>query len=360
MQNLPYLLALHSIDGLGPIRLRAVLDFFKDPKIAWEASGEEFLKIGIYQKTVNLLLDTRKKLDPQKYLEDIQKTGIKWLTIFDENYPALLKQIYDPPTVLYYKGDEEILNTKSIAVVGTRKITGYGKVVTEQFTKRLANASLTIVSGLARGVDSIAHKTTLTEGGKTIAVLGGGLNKIFPPENRNLAEDIIQKGGILISEFPPDHPSLPGNFPSRNRIISGLSVATLVTEAASDSGSLITARLAIEQGREVFAIPGPITSDLSYGPIDLIKEGARAVYDPQEILDELGISQLKSSNLKIQSENLADEEKKVLEVLNNETMHIDEIGRSLGINAAKISATLLKMEIAGLVQNLGNGTYCKS
>lgn len=365
MNNIAYLLALHSIDGLGPIRLKAVLEYFKDPKLAWEVNVGEIKKIGIPSNTAQLLAETRRKLNPLEYALTIEKSGIKWLTIFDENYPKLLKQIYDPPIVLYYKGEIDWDNP-CIAVVGTRKITGYGRTVTEKFTKRFVEAGVIIVSGLARGVDGVAHKTAVFNRGKTIAVLGGGLNKIFPPENQSLAEEIINGHGAIISEFPPDSPSLPGNFPSRNRIISGLSLATLVTEAAQDSGSLITARLAVEQGRDVFAVPGPITSDLSRGPIELIREGAKIVYDPQEILDEMGMGTVQSakdtprlrSGQEVQSQNnLTEDEKKILEYLQNESIHIDELGRMLNFPSPKISAMLLKMEISGLVQNLGGGLY---
>lgn len=361
MDNIPYLLALHSIDGLGPIRLKAILGYFKDPKLAWEANGQDLLKMGIPKNVVDLFLETRKKLEPAKFADAIKNYNIKYLTIFDENYPKSLSQIYDPPVVLYYKGEILPTDENAIGVVGTRKITGYGKVVTQQFTKGLASAGLTIVSGLARGVDSEAHKTAIEAGGRTIAVLGGGLNNIFPSENINLAEKIASGFGAVLSEFPPDYPSLPGNFPSRNRIISGLSKAVLVTEAAEDSGSLITAKQALEQGREVFAVPGPITSFLSKGPIDLIKTGARAVSDPQEILDDLGIRRrVQGTSGRVQlGQKLSDEEKKVLEVLENEALHLDEIGRALNYPSPKISALLLKMEILGLVQSLGSGNYCK-
>lgn len=366
MNNIPYLLALHSIDGLGPIRLRAVLEYFKDPKLAWEADVGEIKKIGIPQNTVQLLADTRKKLEPESYAQKISDRGIKWITVFDDGYPKLLSQIYDPPIVLYYKGDFSSApgsagskNNDAIAVVGTRKMTGYGKVVTEQFTKGLVSAGLTIVSGLARGVDSQAHLVAVSENGRTIAVLGGGLNNIFPPENRGLAAKIADGFGAVISEFPPDYPSLPGNFPARNRIISGLSLGVVVIEAAEDSGSLITARLALEQGREVFAVPGPVTSDLSKGPVDLIKQGAMAVFSPDEVLEELGIGKVISDKGKVISENLSEEEERVLGVLENENRHIDEIGRELKFAAPKISALLLKMEISGLVQSVGAGVYCK-
>ncbi len=358
MTNASYLLALHSIDGLGPIRLRAVLEYFKDPKLAWEANAEDLLKLGIYKNTVNLLVETRKKLEPESYAEKIADSGIKWITIFDGAYPKLLKEIHDPPTVIYFKGEPD-WDKKSIGVVGTRKITGYGRIATEQFTKGLVMGGLTIVSGLARGVDASAHQTAVNENGKTIAVLGGGLNNIFPPENRGLAAKIASGFGAVISEFPPDYPSLPGNFPARNRIISGLSLGVLVIEAAEDSGSLITARMALEQGREVFAVPGPITSDLSKGPIDLIKEGARVVFSPDEILEELGISNRSNRSNSTDLSDLSEEERQILKVLENENMHIDEIGRELHFPSPKISALLLKMEISGLVESLGAGIYCK-
>lgn len=360
MKNIAYLLALHSIDGLGPIRLKGLVDHFGDSRLAWEANGKQLREIGIPYNVVDLLLETRKNLEPEKYLASIEQAGIKWLTVFDEDYPKLLKQIYDPPILFYYKGEILPSDEKAIAVVGTRKITGYGKLVTEKFTAELVVAGLTIVSGLARGVDTQAHRATLEAGGRTIAVLGGGLNKIFPPENERLAEEIINGHGAVISEFPPDYPSLPGNFPARNRIISGLSLGVLVTEAAQDSGSLITARLALEQGRDVFAVPGPVTSDLSRGPADLIKEGARLVFEPQDVLEELGINSIKGKVLSIKDmESLSEQEKQILECLENENRHLDEICRDLNFSAAQTSAALLKMEISGLVRNLGGGVYCK-
>lgn len=368
MKNLPYLLALHSINGLGPVRLKALIEHFKDPKLAWEAKIGEIREIGVPGPTADLLQEVRKKLDPEGHAKSMQDAGIKWLTIFDENYPKILKQIYDPPIVLYYKG-EFMQDEKAIAVVGTRKMTGYGKLVTDEFTRQLVEAGLIIVSGLARGVDSEAHWSAIRNEGCTIAVLGGGINQIYPPENRGLADKIIDGHGAIVSEFPPDYPSLPGNFPARNRIISGLSLAVLVTEAAEDSGSLITARAAVEQGRDVFAIPGPITSNLSKGPIDLIKEGAKPVTEVGEILDELGIRKgvrgkgtlrLRSGQEGESQIKLSESEKKILDTLENENIHIDEICRKLNLSASLVSANLLKMEIAGLVQNLGSGTYCKA
>lgn len=358
--NSSYLLALHSVNGLGPVRLKAVLDYFKDPKLAWNAASFDLLQIGIPKNVVESLELSRKTLSPESILENLEKSGIKWLTFFDEKYPKLLKQIYDPPFILYYKGEILPEDDMAIGIVGTRKMTGYGKMVTENFTRDLVSAGLTIISGLARGVDSKAHWEAINCSGRTIAVMGSGLNNIYPPENIKLANTIIEGQGAVISEFPPEYTSLPGNFPARNRIISGLSLGILVTEAAIDSGSLITARLALEQGREVFAVPGPINSDLSRGPADLIKEGARLVFEPQDILEELGLDRVQSQASRVQNlENLSKEEISILEFLENDNKHIDEVCRGLSLSAPVVSGTLLKLEIQGIVRNLGGGFYCK-
>lgn len=362
MNNIPYLLALHSVHGLGPVRLKNLLDYFGDPKLIWEAEIKEISAHGIPQNVIENLIQARKNLDPGKFAEDIKKSGIMWLTIFDEIYPKLLKEIYDPPLVLYYLGEILPKDNKAIAIVGTRKMTGYGEAVTEKFASGLSLAGLTIVSGLARGVDACAHRAVVENNGRTLAVMGGGLNYIFPPENIVLAKKIISGHGALISEFAPNEPSLPGNFPARNRIISGLSLATLVTEAAEDSGSLITAKSALDQGREVFAIPGPITSDLSKGPSVLIKQGASLVTDPAEILESLGLDELKSKKISpddINKAELSSDEKLIWERLENEEKHVDEICRDLSLPASKVSASLIKMEIKGLIRNLGGGNYAK-
>ncbi len=365
MKNPQYLLALHEINGLGPMRLKTLLDFFQDPKLIWEMDIKELKAIketngiSIPENVLTNLEEFRKTTNLEQILENLDRSRIKWLSFFDDDYPKKLKEIYDPPIIVYYKGEFEPTDDRAIGVVGTRKITGYGKLVTEKFAKELVASGFTIVSGLARGVDTQAHRSALESGGRTIAVLGGGLNKIYPPENMKLVDQIIDGQGAVVTEFPPEYESLPGNFPARNRIISGLSLAVLVTEAASDSGSLITARVALEQGRDVFAVPGPITSDLSRGPADLIKDGARLVFEAEEILEELGMSRIDNAQLKIDNSQLGENERKVLEALENENKHIDEIGRELNLNAAITSATLLKMEISGLVRNLGGGVYCR-
>ncbi len=239
-------------------------------------------------------------------------------------------------------------------------MTGYGKTVTEKFVNELLGFNVIIVSGLARGVDTIAHSITVAENGRTIAVLGGGLNNIFPSENTRLSQEIIENGGAVISEFAPDSASKPGNFPSRNRIIAGLSLATLVTEAAEDSGSLITAHLAAEYNREVFAVPGPITSNLSLGPASLISNGAKLVINASQIIDELKLERGLPKGVTIQDLNLNEDEQLILNLLSEEERHIDDLVRDLSKPSPLISACLLKMEIKGLVKNLGSGVYVKS
>lgn len=357
MDNVQFLLALNSIDGLGPIRLKKILDYFKDPKLAWTAPILELKNLGIPEGVIEKIEIARKEISPEGYLESIKSLGIKFFTIFDDTYPESLKEIYDPPVVLYYLGSNlGILKEDCLAIVGTRKMTGYGKLVTEEFASNLSKSGFVIVSGLARGVDTTAHIATLSVGGKTVAILGGGLKNIFPPENTSLAQKIAQGSGLVISEFPPEYPSLPGNFPARNRVISGLSKAVLVTEAASDSGSLITARLALEQGRGVYAVPGPITSGLSKGPSDLIKEGGMLVDSVEDILNDLGKDPIRQPSTNLQ---LNDIEKEILEAISSEAKHIDEICRSLDKPASLISGSLIKMEILGIVKGLGGGIYVK-
>jgi DNA processing protein len=355
-----YIIALHHVRGLGPIRLKLLLEYFSDPKIAWEAKKEAWQEIKVPPTVIDAWQQLKITLNIDELLKELEKSKISFVSLFDGGYPTLLKQIHNPPVVLYFKGEISIFNSLCLAVVGTRKVTGYGSLITQRFTSKLASSGLTIVSGLARGVDTVAHRSAVEIKGKTIAVLGG-LNKIFPPENERLAKEIVDGGyGVICSEFLPDEPSLPGNFPARNRIISGLSKAVLVTEAAEDSGSLITAKEAIDQGREVFAIPGPITSDQSFGTASLIKQGARLVTSPEEILEELGLEGIKNLESRIKNQiELSEAEKRILEALALENKHIDDLCRSIGLPASVVSASLVKMEIYGLVKNMGAGIYLK-
>lgn len=359
IDEIKYLLALHSVEGLGPARIKKLFDYFGSFENIWKAKISEFSQFKFPDQLIANLKTAKSLLDPSEYFAALETKGIKVITIFDDNYPELLKEIHGGPMIIYYKGviDEAVLE-RCFGVVGTRKPTGYGRIVTEKLTKELVEAGLTIVSGLARGVDTIAHITTIESGGKTLAVLGGGLNQIFPSENIRLAEKIADGFGAILTEFPPSYPHLAGNFPARNRIIAGLSQGVLVTEAAEDSGSLITARLAIEQGREVFAVPGPITSSMSEGTSALLKDGAKLVSSAKDILEELGIKS--GPVVKVADLKLNPEEKEILELIKDESRHVDEIARELKKKISDVSSILLKLEIIGVVKNLGAGNYIKS
>jgi DNA processing protein len=354
--DLPYFLALAASPGIGPARFKILLRHFKKAENVWKAPDkilEKILKPALFRQFTSF----RKSFDTDKYLELIRDKKIQIVTIDDKNYPRLLKEISDPPPVLYIRGDIP-KNNRVIAVVGTRKITNYGKEVTEVLVRDLVAASFTVVSGLARGVDSHSHRVTIGNRGKTIAVLGGGVDRIYPQENEALASEIAGGKGAVISEFPIGMGSVPGNFPARNRIISGLSLGVLVTEAGEDSGSLITAGCAGEQGREVFAVAGPMYSKLAKGPAALIKQGAKLVMNVEDILEELNLEPIPpTSGLKSEIKGDTGIEQAVLDLMKDGPVHIDEITRSAKLSASKAGSVLSLMEIKGLVKALGSGNY---
>lgn len=293
LEDKEYWLAFSVFQGIGPIRFNHLLNIFGSAKKAFWSPERKWREIGFSGKLVARFLNFRRHFDFDSYFLRLEKKGVRAIFAEEENYPKLLKEIVDRPSVLYVKSKGtggDLLSKKAVAVVGTRKVTTYGRQVTQMITEGLVSAGLVIVSGLARGVDKIAHETTINNQGLTVAVLGCGLDMIYPPEHQPLAERIVQAGGAVVSEFPLGVEAAPGNFPARNRIISGLCLGVVVTEAAEDSGSLITASCAAEQGREVFAVPGPITSPLSAGTSELLKKGARLVSGVGDILEELGIA----------------------------------------------------------------------
>jgi len=291
LEEKKYWIAFSVFEGIGPVRFKLLKDYFGSAKNVFEASEKNLKETGLSEKIINNFLDFRQSFDFSSYLLRLDRLGINVLAYDEENYPKLLKNIEDKPIVIYAKtkkkNDFSIFDRKTIAVVGTRRITAYGKQVTAMLAKGLVEKGWVIVSGLARGVDRVAHETTIYNKGLTVAVLGCGLEMVYPPEHRQLAEKIIESGGMLISEFPPGTPMAAKNFPLRNRIISGMSLGVVVTEAAEKSGSLITASCAAQQGREVFAVPGPINSPLSQGTAQLIKKGAKLVSNINDIIEEL-------------------------------------------------------------------------
>lgn len=273
----------------------------------------------------------------------------------DKNYPRLLKEIYDPPKELFFLGEIKAEENLPLAIVGTRKVSNYGKQVTIELGRSLARAGFTIVSGLALGVDGLAHQAAIDVKARTIAVLGCGLDKIYPPNHKKLAEKIITQGGLIISEYPPGTPPIKHHFPTRNRIIAGLSLGVLVIEAPETSGALITARYALEQNREVFAVPGNIFNQNSIGTNQLIKLGAKLVTKPEDIFETFNLDLPKKQKKEIKPANK--EEEAILKVLSDEPISIDEIVKQSGLNTSIVSSTLIMMEISGKVKNLGGGQY---
>jgi len=350
-----YWLAFSAFNGIGPKRFALLKNYFGSAKKAWEAKKRELLEIGLGPKLTSRLVEFRNDFNPRSYFLRLREKEIECYFLDDENYPENLKKIDNPPFILYVKGAISPEDELAIAVVGTRKITGYGGQVTESLVTELVSAGLTIVSGLARGVDSMAHKAALKAGGRTIGVLACGLDIVYPPENISLVKEIIDGHGAVISEFPLGMQPMPGSFPARNRIISGLALGTVVIEAPQKSGALITARHAAEQGREVFAIPGPVTSPNAAGPAHLIKMGAKLVFNVQDILEELEIETEIEAKKQIRAEN--PEEETILSLIKDEAKHIDDIVRESGFDSGKVASIMSLMEIKGKVRNLGGMVY---
>ncbi|MEK9180933.1 MAG: DNA-processing protein DprA, partial [Patescibacteria group bacterium] len=292
MDQAKYFNAFNQIPQMGPARFNKLSAHFKTLSEAWRAPAAELARAGLDAPTAEIIVCKRPQIDPDAEMEKLEKFGVRLITRDSENYPRLLKEIYNPPAALYVRGKLLAnLDEYAIAVVGTRKISNYGRQVTPLIVADLAKAGITIVSGLAYGVDELAHRTTLTARGRTIAVLGSGIDdaSIYPASNRALALQIIESGGAVISELPLGSLPLKMHFPFRNRIIAGSTLGTLVVEADLESGSLITARLALEQNRQVFAVPGSIFNHVAAGPNNLIKIGAKAITCAADILDELNL-----------------------------------------------------------------------
>ena len=328
---------------------------FADSSEVAQASQTALRQLGFDNKLSALIL-AQQQQDLGAICSTLERFDIDFVWYDDPAYPEQLKTISDPPACLYVRG-ELAPSAPSIAVVGSRKATSYGRQVAGELVRELAGRGVIIVSGLAFGIDAIAHQATLDRGGRTIAVLANGLDEIYPATHRALGREIIAKGGALISEFPPGTPPLRPHFPIRNRIIAGLTLGTLVVEAAEESGSLLTARSAIESGREVFAVPGPITSPLSAGPHGLIRLGAKLVSSAGDIFDELRLGSLHEQ--RTTRAIVADSEVEVvlLKQLSREPIQLDELVRQSGLTAADVSSALLLMEMKGKVRNLGAQQY---
>lgn len=357
-ENKKFILALNMIENINTKFILNILKKSKNLKEIFE-KPENFQNLEDeekkYIKKLNSKLENLSKA-VETEIEEIEiDKNLKVVTILDEDYPELLKEIENPPVVLYLKGDKEVLASPKISIVGSRFCTEYGSKIAKALAFELASMGFVIVSGLALGIDSFAHSGAIKAKGKTIAVLGSGLYYIYPEENKGLYNEII-KNGAVISEFPLKTKPERYNFPKRNRIISGISLGTIVVEAGMRSGALITASYAIEQNRELFAVPGPINSESSKGTNRLIKEGAKLVQTVDDIIQELNITQLNlSKNLKEepeQKEELSEEEKIVLDCIDYEPKYVEEIIKKSKLKANIVERTLMTLEIKGYVQQL--------
>ena len=351
-----YWIGFNFVKGIGAVRFKALLDFFGDPAVAWNAPAEALMEAGLSAKVVENLNKVRTQVNLEKVYERMQAQGIRCLTWNDENYPRHLKNIEQPPPVMYVRGEMLPEDDWAVAIVGTRKVTSYGRQVAEEVATFLAQNHVTVVSGLARGVDAIAHQSALKAGGRTIAVLGSGVDRIYPPENRRLAEEMIAQGA-LVSDYPPGTAPDGTNFPPRNRIISGLALAVVIVEAGVTSGALITATFAAEQGREVFSVPGSILAPQSKGTNRLIQDGAQPLLDPQEILEVLNLTQvteLQAARRMLPTDPI---EMRLFRTLGPEPMHVDEIRAQTNLPIEQVSATLAMMELKGMVRQVGGMNY---
>jgi len=360
MEGNEFLIVLNHFERFGPRRLKRLFDFFSSWEAVWNAAPQELQECGLSPQAIELFLDFRKTSDPQKILENIFKKDIKIVLHDSPLYPSLLREIYDPPLLLYYRGEltEETFSLP-LAVVGTRKVSNYGKQAVRQITQELCACNIAIVSGLALGVDCLAHEAALEADGITIAFLGSGVDQIYPRTNYHIGEQILAKGGLILSEFAPGTLPFKTNFPRRNRLIAGSSLGTLVIEAAEKSGALITARYALEEGREVFAVPGSIFSDNSIGPHNLLRAGARLVSNAQDICSTLGLEEVQRTILNQRKLPLTSEESVIFELLGAETVHVNELARLANLDITVVNSRLTIMEMKGLVKHIGGMHYVK-
>lgn len=370
-----------SVSNLGPKSHQKLINKFGSPKLAWEGRRYEFEELEITGLTYKKFDEFRKKFDITQYTRQLKKKGVVYFSFFDKEYPQSFKKLDNPPIGIFCKGNLDLLchsdseldsgeesqpekilrnaqddkegeeNLIKIAVVGTRKITSYGKNVTEAIVSELSNNNVCIVSGLALGVDALSHRTALENNGGTVAVLACGVDCCLPSENFSLYNKILEKRGLIVSEYPLSQPPNKGTFLARNRLIAALSDGVLVTEAAEDSGSLVTADYGLKLGKKVYAVPGPITSRMSDGSLKLLKQGAKLVTSAEDILEEFKIQ---SSKFKVASKkfkNLSIEEKKIISLLENESLTIDEISREASCPISKLFIVVSGLELKGIVKS---------
>jgi DNA processing protein len=356
MTDVKYWVAFNIVQGIGPMRVQSLLEFFKDLEAAWKATPLELARAGLDRRSISSVTAARGKLDLDAEMGKIARLGVTVLTWDDESYPARLRQIHAAPPVLYLRGTVKPEDEWAVGVVGTRTPNHYGLEITRQLATDLARARVTVVSGLARGIDAAGHHAALEAGGRTLAVLGSGLDEIYPPENRRLAQRIVEQGA-LISEYPLGTRPEARNFPPRNRIISGLSLGVLVVQGTLRSGARITAEDALEQDREVFAVPGDVLSRNSELPNQLIQKGAKMVMKANDILEELNLTMVSQHAEARAALPQTNEEAALLRHLSTEPQHVDQVSRASGLPIQQVTSLLAMMELKGLVRQTGGMRY---
>lgn len=361
MEDLKYYLAFSQISGFGPMKFKRLLGHFADLNEAWSANLPELTAIGFTETEADKIIVSRTKINPDQELDRINQLGISAITIKDPAYPKNLAQIYDAPAILYYRGNLTCLANQCLAVIGARKHTAYGQLAVEKIIEPLAQAGLTIVSGLALGIDALAHQAALKVDGLTAAVLGSDLQwkNIGPRTNFRLAEKILEADGCLISEFPIGTEANKTTFPQRNRIVSGLSRGVLVIEAALNSGTLITVGQALDQNRDIFAVPGNIFSDCSEGTNNLIRRGAKITTTADDVLNEFCITLNLKLDKKTEITLLDSEEQLIVKHLNADPLQLDKLAELCQIRINALNSKLMILELKGIIKNIGNNQYIK-
>jgi DNA processing protein len=347
-----YLVAMSQVTHIGPVRLGRLRERFGTLDQAWNADERELASV-LDERTYRAVLAARSKVEPEAVLDRIERSGAQVITVLEDAYPRILREIPGPPPVLYFRGSLATQDEPTVAIVGTRRATSYGREVTSRVATDLAAAGVTVVSGLAKGIDGFAHRAALEGGGRTIAVLASGVDIIYPPEHRQLADRIVESGA-LISDYPPGTKPDAPNFPARNRIISGLSLATIVVEAPARSGALITVGFAADQGRDVYSVPGSILSSASDGTNKLLRDGATPLTSAADILNDLRLAPAATGPEPEQvAFPMTDEERAIYALVTAEPQHIDELAYSAGLTISQASALMTMLELKGLVANAG-------
>ena len=357
-----YWIWLSSVEGIGPKRFYQLLSLYEDARQVWDALGGVLVPPDmqiIGQAALNNLREARDEGAFYRLFDRLERSGARAVTRLSEDYPAPLTGIYDPPPTLYVRGECPLAGERMLAVVGSRRCTRDGQRAAREFAKGLAENGVCVVSGMARGIDSHAHRGALDGGGRTIAVLGCGVDVVYPQENEGLMREILDSGGAVVSEFFPGTPPNPGNFPARNRIISGLSRGTLLVEGAKASGAMITVNLALEQGRDVFAIPGGIYSPLSDAPNRMILEGAYPVVCHWDILEHYRWASRPGENAakKCPPPELDADEEAVVAPLREQAMSFDELAAATGFPASRLNSHLTMLELRGIIEKVPGGLY---